>query len=734
VEKLQTSFVLPTMLEQAVWMEEEKNTKQINSPTKYHKFVVLVRLENEVWLVKLTVRESEQKKRFYDHATVQKIKNSAWDDIGADFVSTPPASGILTAKIRELYEEYKQKLAPSNGLGRVEKQSTAIMQKQTMQSRLQRVLERDSSPEMQEKVRRAAVLLRLPVPQKPVAVQPSSDFSVLNIPFDEIFIDKARFQPRDDFSEEKVQEIVNNFNPALFKPLIVWRDPKDGKTYVLAGHHRYEALKRMGRKTVPVVYAQGGEQKAVELAWTENQSGRSQTSAENAKYLRKLAISGRTKAEIQAECQRLYNRSCQVALDLSFLNPRGKALVDFALMPRESEGFRDMETMCQWVGKLRGRFSELTNSHENEMYDFLKENYKIKGKKFRNGADFGAFIENIITKRTSFGVIDERLNINNFTPPNSVAAEYDAKIARAERELSTALDEITVKRTEAAKRLASGDITQSQVDVILKKYNDAAIWAEQEVLRLKEAKYSGVREAKASEMSLFGLSGIKSKNWNHHRFDVPEATYRLLGIPPQTIWADCEALFKKRFRKDDTHVFSSKEELCATIQFVLEAPDGAFTPTKAGAKGIFRLQNGVYLVVIEMEKKKDEARVVTAYFTEYEKFKQKIQKLNRAVANSPSSGDISTSTSESPSGRLGVPSDTHSIAVSTNKPTKNLGENQGVASVSEIKEKLLAKWNDFSLTAEEREKVRRAGVLLKIDFDKSTEQLLEAYANTPTVR
>jgi hypothetical protein len=56
------------------------------------------------------------------------------------------------------------------------------------------------------------------------------------------------------------------------------------------------------------------------------------------------------------------------------------------------------------------------------------------------------------------------------------------------------------------------------------------------------------------------------------------------------------------------------------------------------------------------------------------------------------------------------------------------------ASVQSVKEKLLAKWNDSYLTAEEREKVRRAGVLLKIDFDKSTEQLLEAKAvvlNTP---
>jgi hypothetical protein len=172
------------------------------------------------------------------------------------------------------------------------------------------------------------------------------------------------------------------------------------------------------------------------------------------------------------------------------------------LLNRESETFRDQETMAQWIGKIRGRFEELTDSHENEIYDFVRENYKIRGKKFTNSAEFGAFMENIITKRTSFGVIDERLNINTFTPTSSVAAEYDAEIARAERDFAEAEKTLKEKRTEAAKNT---DVSQEQIDKVLKKYTDAVILAEREVLRLREAKYGGVREAKASEMALFGL-------------------------------------------------------------------------------------------------------------------------------------------------------------------------------------------------------------------------------------
>lgn len=429
----------------------------------------------------------------------------------------------------------------------------------------------------QEKLRRASILLGRTL-TLPTSMPEEQRYDVQNIPLESIFIDKARFQPRDDFSEEKVSEIVNNFNPALFKPLIVWKDPKDGKTYVLAGHHRYEALKRMKRQSAPVVFAQGDEQKAVELAWTENQSGRSQTSAENAKYLRKLAMSGRTKGEIQTECKRLYDRSCQVALDLSFLNPRGKTLVDLGLMPRESETFRDMETMAQWIGKLRGRFEELTNSHENEIYDFLRENYKIRGKKFTNFADFGAFMENIITKRTTFGKVDEVLNINTYTPQNTVQAEYDAEIARAEQELKRAIKELDDEEKEAlARELIKKEITAEQRIRGLQRFRDAVTIAQRDLLLLNEAKGRGIKAARESEMALFGLRDKGTKNvllakWHTSTLTADEretvrrgAMLLNISLPAKTIEERVEKRLRekqaqKEFKDSEGRVGGSRKE------------------------------------------------------------------------------------------------------------------------------------------------------------------------------
>lgn len=42
------------------------------------------------------------------------------------------------------------------------------------------------------------------------------------------------------------------YNPELAGTISVWRDPADGKYYVVNGHHRFELAKRMGEKTVAV--------------------------------------------------------------------------------------------------------------------------------------------------------------------------------------------------------------------------------------------------------------------------------------------------------------------------------------------------------------------------------------------------------------------------------------------------------------------------------------------------
>ena len=66
------------------------------------------------------------------------------------------------------------------------------------------------------------------------------------------------FQARDtsgsaSYSEDRVKEIVANWNPERFDPIAVVSDPEQpGEYIVIGGHHRLEAVKRLNLPTVPV--------------------------------------------------------------------------------------------------------------------------------------------------------------------------------------------------------------------------------------------------------------------------------------------------------------------------------------------------------------------------------------------------------------------------------------------------------------------------------------------------
>lgn len=96
---------------------------------------------------------------------------------------------------------------------------------------------------------------------------------VYNIPLSEIKTDEGRFQRRSTaFNEAHVAQIAKNFDDAKLAPLVVWKDSPNGTSYLLSGHHRLEAMKRIGRQDAPVKYFKGTEQEARDFATASNAS------------------------------------------------------------------------------------------------------------------------------------------------------------------------------------------------------------------------------------------------------------------------------------------------------------------------------------------------------------------------------------------------------------------------------------------------------------------------------
>lgn len=195
--------------------------------------------------------------------------------------------------------------------------------------------------------------------------------------------------------------------------------------------------------------------------------------------------------------------------------------------------------------------------------------------------------------------------------------------------------------------------------------------------------------------------------------------------------------------------------------------------------------DGVFALVVEVQEKNGKYQVKTIWKATYQKFAQRLKKYNRVSANAPSPGDKPTSLSGDPSGRLCVPSDTHSTTSQNkisdsmiksqdrpkqkvkpdledlkqnlletvemiNSMNKNNREAQRFQSsphrwtvddrttAPTIQNKLLKVWHRETLTTIQRAKLQRAAILLglelpKIVAKKHYEEKCMVYFNSTTV-
>ena len=199
---------------------------------------------------------------------------------------------------------------------------------------------------------------------------------VKTIPLSDLYTDEKRFQNRKKLNEEIVENIVNNFKPTDLDPLVVWYDKKQGKTFVLAGHHRFEALKRLKHKNVPVKFANDDyptEADAIRYAKEISNANRTlEEPYERAAIYRKYREEGYSEKEINDKAA-LEGKNRSYILNLSCLNNKGSTmntLVQFSQTQSKADK-NEIERIADWIGQARRNAPELTDAHEKEMFDFL---------------------------------------------------------------------------------------------------------------------------------------------------------------------------------------------------------------------------------------------------------------------------------------------------------------------------------------------------------------------------
>lgn len=96
------------------------------------------------------------------------------------------------------------------------------------------------------------------------------------------------YQPRTDFGEEGLDQLVESIREnGLLQPLVV-RPADDGEWEIVAGERRYRALRELGRETAPVVVRELTDRQMLVLALVENLQRENLSPLEEARGFRQL--------------------------------------------------------------------------------------------------------------------------------------------------------------------------------------------------------------------------------------------------------------------------------------------------------------------------------------------------------------------------------------------------------------------------------------------------------------
>jgi len=163
--------------------------------------------------------------------------------------------------------------------------------------------------------------------------------NIQDVPLSKIHIDRQLFQGREKaFSQRSVDNIVNDvlagrFVWENFDPITLWLSP-EGKLYLLSGHSREEAFKRLaemratadgkGFDRIPAKIRTGPLADARRMALESNTLSTKETDIERAAYYRKLRQDGMPEKELLAQVRKNEGRNAANVYAYTFLSPTGK--------------------------------------------------------------------------------------------------------------------------------------------------------------------------------------------------------------------------------------------------------------------------------------------------------------------------------------------------------------------------------------------------------------------------
>lgn len=364
-----------------------------------------------------------------------------------------------------------------------------------------------------------------------------------DMPLRQIETAESLFQNRGHaYSIRSVDNIVNavlnkTFTWANFDPITLWLNPSDRKYYILSGHSRFEAFKRLSKleqdneesisvskfQTIPAKIERGLTlEQAKEIALNSNTLSTKETDIERAEYYRNLRNTGLKKAEIEKLATRNEGRNASTIVAFSFLYTNGKALNALTLLDGSSgANQQNARILAKWIGEARQRFTILTDAHENEIYDWLlsSEGYGRSKGQMSKETDFLQRLGNLLQKKGFGGMFNsfdasKPLNIKSLQYKSPIERDYDEQLNDLKREITDLEKELNEKRRDLSRRGG----TVEEIERITAGTSATIARKQRQYFDLLAAKGKMI-EAAQSQQSLFmnGLRGIQRRNFDFRR-------------------------------------------------------------------------------------------------------------------------------------------------------------------------------------------------------------------------
>ncbi len=223
------------------------------------------------------------------------------------------------------------------------------------------------------------------------------DYAPRKMPLDLISHDLKNFQNRKKpYSEHSAQNIVDavlrgEFDLRIFNPIIIRRDQKTQKLYILSGHSRYESFKKLSTKykdhpMVKKFFKQYGYdftkiqslimddigfENAKFIALMSNALATVESDTERAEVYRSFREMEKSHTFVEEFGHKCEKNNRQRIKAYSYLNPDGLPITSIDRFESNHDESHVIKRVAKWIGHLRQKNQDLSDLHENELFDRL---------------------------------------------------------------------------------------------------------------------------------------------------------------------------------------------------------------------------------------------------------------------------------------------------------------------------------------------------------------------------